>query len=317
MTSAALFPVADAYDGDPIRPDTTAITPDDVVAMLTIADRQRRMDALTEQAHLIHEEGLSTHLQGHELAATVLLFSGGKDSTTLGHIMRGTYGYAAHANTGIGIEQTRQFVRDTCQAWGVPLLEKHPPTGSTYRELVIDRGFPGPAMHWKMYQRLKERCLRQVQRELVTDPRTQRVAFIAGRRRAESVRRANVPLHERVGSTIWTSPIAMWTNLDLNTYRQDHDVPRNTVSERLCMSGECLCGAYARPGELDEIGFFYPSVRAEIEALEVDVRAAGHLAPFDRWGHGQGGRPAHDSGPMCASCDARQLSLMDGTGTSL
>ena len=235
--------------------------------------------------------------------ASCLLFSGGNDSTTLGHIFKDRASHAIHANTTIGIEQTRIFVRETCEAWGLPLIEKVAPV--TFRELVIERGFPGPAMHYKMYQRLKERCLDAARNDLIDNPRKERIVFIAGRRRQESARRIAVPLSERDGSTIWVSPLAFWTNLDMNTYRlMNPDVPRNTASDTLHMSGECLCGAFAHRGELDEIGYWYPEMKAEIEALEAEVRAAGHKEPYCTWGHGQG-KPSEKSGPMCSSCDAR------------
>jgi len=218
---------------------------------------------------------------------------------------------AIHANTGIGIEETRQFVRDTCKAWGLPLLEKKTPVD--YRQQVIENGFPGPGLHYLYYQKLKELALDAARRDLLTNNRKQRLVFIAGRRRQESARRSKtdglngpkVPIHERDGSAIWVSPLVMWTSLDMNTYRLMHpDVPRNQVSDVLHMSGECLCGAYAHPGELDEIGYWFPEMKAEIEALEVEVRAAGNVPEqFCTWGHGLGTPSV--SGRLCSSCDTR------------
>lgn len=242
---------------------------------------------------------------GREVAATCILFSGGNDSTTLAHMFKDSATSAVHANTGIGIEQTRQFVRDTCEAWGLPLMEVHPGPGNTYREMVLEQGFPGPAHHFKMYQRLKERGLRQARRKYVKNPRKERVIFLAGRRREESDRRKDVPAMEREGSTVWVSPLVNWTREDLNTYRSIYDVPRNEVADLLHMSGECLCGAFAKRGELGEIGYWFPEVQAEIEALEQEVAAAGK-APEQRrtWGWGAE-RGRYKSGPLCSSCDAR------------
>jgi 3'-phosphoadenosine 5'-phosphosulfate sulfotransferase (PAPS reductase)/FAD synthetase len=302
-----MFPVADAYDGDPLNPDTETVTPDDVVAALSRDDRHTRMLALVNQAHAIYTDALGKYVGGREVIASCILFSGGNDSTTLAHLFRGTATHAIHANTGIGIEQTRQFVRDTCKAWNLPLIEEHPPT--SYRDLVIERGFPGPAMHWKMYTRLKERCLMQARRKLITNPRKQRVVFIAGRRRAESERREDVPLYEPSGSIIWVSPFAMWTKLDLATYRAAYDVPHNEVADLIHMSGECLCGAFATPGELDEIGYWFPDVAETIHALEADVKAAGFKDPLCRWGHG-GGR-ASKSGRLCSSCSIGSIPMFD------
>lgn len=294
-----LFTAAEAWDGDPLEPGLEDPTPWEIVATLTRAERERRVKFLVNQAHEIHAEAMGL-AEGKQITANVILFSGGNDSTVLGHLFKDVATHAAHANTGIGIEATRQFVRDTCASWGLPLLEKTPPT--SYRELVIERGFPGPAMHFKMYQRLKERCLDQVRRDLIENGRRQRVMFIAGRRRAESARRKDIPLYERNRSVIWASPIAMWTKFDMNTYRlMMGDVPVNMVSDHVGMSGECLCGAFAKQGELEMIGTHYPEAREAIEALEIEVRAAGHQEPYCTWGHGQG-EPSYKTGAMCTSC---------------
>lgn len=302
MTCDALISVAEAWDSDPTRPGLDVPTPLDVVATLSPADRQRRVRALIEQARAIYDDAVATYVGARELVASCLLFSGGNDSTVLAHLFRGTATHAIHANTTIGIEQTRQFVRDTCAAWRLPLIEKIAPV--SYRELVLDQGFPGPGMHWKMYGRLKERCLDAARHDLGIANSTKRcAAYIAGRRRQESKRREDVPLYEPDGSVFWVSPLAMWTSLDMSTYRQMHDdVPRNEVSDLLHMSGECLCGAFAHPGELDEIGDWFPEVRVEIEALQAEVRAAGHPEPVCRWGHGQG--VPSKSGRLCSSCAA-------------
>lgn len=263
--------------------------------------RRNRVNALMAYSHALLDQVIAEQSETHKIAGIVALYSGGNDSTTLAHMFKERASAAAHANTTIGIEQTRQFVRDTCAGWGLPLIEKTAPV--TYRELVLDQGFPGPGHHWKMYQRLKERPLRQVRAEFVTNPRKERVIFLAGRRRDESARRRNVPEVERAGSTVWVSPLAWWTKMDLNTYREMHpDIPRNEVSDILHMSGECLCGAFAKPGELDEIAMWFPDVAEEIRAIEREVQACGkHAEKLSSWGH-RNGKPTEKVGALCSSC---------------
>jgi 3'-phosphoadenosine 5'-phosphosulfate sulfotransferase (PAPS reductase)/FAD synthetase len=268
-------------------------------------DRVERLHRLIDESRTILTEAVQTHVldDGRRLAATVVLFSGGNDSTALAHLFMDQADYAAHINTGIGIERTRQFVRDTCRGWGLPLIEESPPPGSTYEELVTAQGFPGPAHHFKMYQRLKERGLRNVRRQLVSNPRRERVVFLAGRRRDESRRRQDIPTVEREGSVVWVSPLANWTALDLNTYRSITDVPRNEVADLIHMSGECLCGAFAKPGELDEIGFWFPEVKEQINELERKVAAAGHARCQWGWGAYRD-KTRSKAGPLCSSCVA-------------
>lgn len=299
---------------------------DHAQALRRAAD-SRRIAALTADAHRILEEAVETevHASGHELAGVVILFSGGKDSTVLAHVMRGSSTHAAHANTGIGIEATRQFVRDTCADWGLPLIEKHPLPGQTYEDIVMGRwrmqngrqpwpgGFPGPAAHFIMYRMLKERALRQVRRELVSNPRKQRVVFLTGVRTQESARRmmtttAAGPVR-REGSVVWVSPLINWSDDDLMAYRRVHGdgVPLNDVSALLHMSGECLCGAFAHRGELDEIAEWYPRTAAEIRALEARVQAAGIGDEAHRtWGWDKNKpKEKHRAAGLCGTCTTR------------
>lgn len=305
MSGDVLFSETELFTGDPLDPDTIQVCPPEVIATLTRPQREQRVTKLIEQAHHIVDRAWEL-ADGRMRAAWCVLYSGGNDSTVLAHMMRDRVDFAVHANTTIGIEDTRQFVRDTCHMWGLELLERTAPI--SYREWVIEQGFPGPGRHYLAFQKLKERALDEVRRELINNSRRERVMFIAGRRRAESRRRANIPTWETKGSIIWSSPLAMWTKLDMNTYRlMAGDVPTNPVSDKLHMSGECLCGAFAKPNELDEIRYWYPDVAAEIDQLEADVKAAGHKEPFCRWGHGQG-KPTEKTGPLCTSCNL-QLDL--------
>lgn len=265
-------------------------------------------DRMLEAEHIVLD-AIATHLgDKHELVASCVLFSGGNDSSVLMDLMSrlNIATHAIHANTTIGIEGTREFVRSRCRELGIPLLEETPPV--SYADLVREQGFPGPAMHFKMYQRLKERGLRQARRKLVHNPRRQRVLFIAGRRRAESARRSDIPENERIGSTIWASPLADWTRDDLNAYREAYSVPRNPVADNLGMSGECLCGSFAEVGELDRIRALHPEVAAEIEALELELVVAGKV-PEEKcmwgWGAYRGDEAPSQTGPLCSSCDFR------------
>lgn len=279
------------------------------VSRLTRTQREQRVSDLVVLSHEIIDDAVRVHAPHKQLAFTAVLFSGGNDSTVLAHLMRHRADYAIHANTTIGIEQTRQFVRDTCAGWGLPLIEEMAPI--SYTDLVVNSGFPGPALHWFMYQRLKERGLRLARHRLgIARARKRFGLFLAGRRWSESARRSipgQVLPHNDDGAVVWASPLVAWTKADLNTYRAIHadldPVPVNEVSDLIHMSGECLCGSFAHRGELDELGYWFPDVRAEIEEIENRVAAAGHTGPLARWGHGIG--TASRSGPMCDSCDAR------------
>lgn len=279
------------------------------------------------KAHALVDEAIEREVTeaGRELAGIVILFSGGNDSTTLAHMFRERATHAGHANTGIGIEQTRMFVRQTCASWGLSLLEHEPRPGETYEDLVLGRcvartgpnkgtlrwpgGFPGPGAHFMMFQLLKERAIETMRNELVVNPRRRRVVFLAGRRADESQRRSALiskdPI-ERRGSAVYVSPLVDWTKLDLNMYRRVHpDVPHNEVSDLLHMSGECLCGAFAHEGELAEIDDWFPGTAAYIRDLGRRALEAGMPEEKCTWGWGWNKEKASKAGLMCSSCDDR------------
>jgi 3'-phosphoadenosine 5'-phosphosulfate sulfotransferase (PAPS reductase)/FAD synthetase len=164
-------------------------------------------------ASWILERAVEEHVtaDGRSLAAVCLLFSGGNDSTVLAHMFRDRATHAIHANTTIGIEATRAFVRDTCAGWGLPLIEKTPPHEADRYRARPRRGFPTRTA--EMCQRLKERGLRRRDGTRHRS-RRERVVFLAGRRRDEVARRRGVPESGRDGSVVWVSPLVDWTKAD-------------------------------------------------------------------------------------------------------
>lgn len=310
--------------------DKTPIT--DRVARLTKQQREARVELLVVEARDILTQAIETHVTAdkREVAAIVTLFSGGNDSTVLAHMFKDTATHAGHANTTIGIEQTRDFVRNTCEEWGLPLLERTSKSErDSYRALVLDQGFPGPGHHFKMFQRLKERAIEQIQRELVGNPYRQRVVLLAGRRRSESQRRAQIPEVERNRSKVWVSPLVNWTKLDLNTYRlmqaaAGDPVPVNEVSDLIHMSGECLCGSFASAGERVEVSHWFPEVFEVIAALEAEIADRDDI-PAHRKTWGWGADPAvlassrtkaSKVGALCSSCDDRFQDALPGMEVS-
>lgn len=290
------FPIFAEEEGDALNPGLRAPTDIYEVAKLSRPQREERLDKLIKQAWDIYQLALDA-LEGREHMGSLISWSGGNDSNILAHLMRPVATHAYMANTGIGIEETRQFVRDTAESWGLPLIEKKASPRDSYELFVLNHGFPGPAQHDRMYQRLKQRQQRKARKDLVANGHKQRVIFIGGRRRQESRKRRTLGYLDRDGSIINVSPIINWTKLDMTTYRLTYDdVPLNGMSVRLGMSGECLCGANAKPGELERVRDHAPAVAGQIDDLAARARANGIKAPYDRWGHGQG-KPLED--PMC------------------
>lgn len=211
----------------------------------------------------------------------VALFSGGYDSLVTTHVamsyMEQAYPllprFVAHINTGIGIEQTRTFVRKTCKQYAWTLKEYTTPYN--YDDLAMQYGFPGPAMHRLMYIKLKERPLMQMVREHKT-AKYDRILLFTGARKQESERRMGhvVPIR-REGSRVWLSPLLDWSKSNILDYKEFHHLPSNEVVDLTHKSGECLCGAFAHEGEMQEIEMFYPEVGCRLRKLQEQVQASG------------------------------------------
>lgn len=311
-------------DGSRPTTITTVLGPDAEVTKPT-----RTTDATTGDTVIATRKRLQPPEQ------TFTLFSGGGDSSVLAHLMRERTNTFAHVRTGISVPATWEYVQAVCGSWNAQLTAAYPDVA--YQDLVMGRvaprtprgkreaiwkGFPGPAGHTVMYQQLKERALAKLRSDVVgRRGRTGQLAFLAGMRWAESDRRfRNAEEADLWGSVIWCSPIVWWTNAHMREYRDRfmcHDshehaphrlcfpgaLPLSEVTEHLHMSGDCLCGAYAKPGELDMIELFYPAVAARLRALESEATTAG----LERciWGEGKRpGEPEPDGapGPLCKRC---------------
>jgi 3'-phosphoadenosine 5'-phosphosulfate sulfotransferase (PAPS reductase)/FAD synthetase len=252
-----------------------------------------------EDARRILEGAIAEFQPSHVFA----MLSGGHDSLCAAHLASrcSQFSGAVHIHTGIGILETRRHAYEAAlrHMWAFRLYR--PMKGNRYHELVVAHGFPGPFHHRKMYNRLKERSIRR----LINDHRVgkERILLVTGVRRAESKRRmGSLSETDREGRRVWETE-HKWA------YMKANGIAENPVTQLLCMSGECLCGAFASPGELNEIRMWYPKAAAEIDRLAEKCREAGVHA---KWGERPPAKadPAQlDIGPtggLCWSCDARR-----------
>lgn len=226
------------------------------------------------------------------------LCSGGNDSLCSTHIAMGTglCDGVASINTTIGLQQTRDHLTSVAERFGWPLRWLSPPV--PYLELCRTHGMPGPGNHPLIYTRLKERCVRRLIRDSKRGPKD-RVVLISGIRLSESVRRMGnaEPIH-REFSAVWVAPIINWDNEDKTVYQIEHAIPRNPVTPILGISGECLCGAFAKPGEREKIAAHYPGAEALIQ--ECEAAAASNCQPA-AWGE----RPSKRQQHLCQQCDRK------------
>lgn len=266
------------------------------------------------------EEVIDRAIAEHQPIKVFGMLSGGHDSLTVTHWAANYLGSRMdgiiHIDTGIGLPETQQFVKDTCAQFGWPLkIYSAVECGQVYEDLVTAHGFPGPDHHTKMFNRLKERPLRA----LIADNPGGRVVLISGLRRQESGRRMRLrsePI-QREGRRVWAAPFMEWSNDQVRDYHAAHKLPTNPAKTYLCMSGECLCGAYARKGELTEIETFFPAMGKRLRALEQKVRAAGFPWGWDEsppnwWGKRQAAKKAGQDDAFEAEAD-EQIQMLCST----
>jgi 3'-phosphoadenosine 5'-phosphosulfate sulfotransferase (PAPS reductase)/FAD synthetase len=270
-----------------------------------------RLEFIESESLSIMERAVSEHDPSHVFG----LMSGGHDSLCACHIASRHPSFTGiiHINTSIGIEGTRDFVRKTCAKYRWNLHEYHPPVD--YATIIKEYGFPGPGMHWRMYQRLKERCLRNVLRDFRGKDRSQKIVFVSGVRRKESARRMisvgadAIKTGEKNPSPriVWANPLINWDDTDKMDYMAAHNLPTNEIAKKLCMSGECLCGAFAKPGELAEIKAVAPEAYEQIKALEQELEQSGQKRC--KWGAKPDEVYNYDPDqmmlPLCVDCQTK------------
>jgi 3'-phosphoadenosine 5'-phosphosulfate sulfotransferase (PAPS reductase)/FAD synthetase len=241
------------------------------------------------------------------------LFSGGHDSLCACHIAsqhRSFQGVVHHIDTTIGAQYTREFVQRVCDKFGWRLAIHK--SKISYEMIVRKHGFPGPGAHGKVYNFLKERCVR----EIIRGSKAWRdmTMLINGARAQESVRRMGYVSAVTVGridkhgknvecNRAWTAPCHDWSKAEQMIYMDEHGLPINRLKVQTGMSRECNCGAFAEPGEIETVREHIPDVAAEIGRLEPIAKALGKPCV---WGQRPPGKVVvGKTGPMCHGCDRR------------
>lgn len=209
-------------------------------------------DLPTQAPPLEFADGVFALVDDRDPDTVLALVSGGNDSTTMLELAAEDEDVdvdgVLHVNTGIGVELTRQHVREECQRHGLPYIEAiTPKLEERYGQLYLENGAPSPATHRYMYRNLKERVFDRVYSSFPG-----RIVFLSGARKHESRKRAaSVPAvgvrdatNRRRPRLTWASPVAEFTGAEMRALRRERDVPPNDVAELLDMSGECACNAY-------------------------------------------------------------------------
>lgn len=263
-------------------------------------------------------EIILTAIEKYKPIKILLMVSGGHDSVSNAYVSSkildqlGLPFAVYHGDTTIGIPETQEYVKSICELNGWQLFIRKPPNRNDWYDKIVEKyGFPGPTKtsHQYMYRRLKERALRHfVTHECKTSPKKrQNVLLLSGVRKQESqIRMGYVEEINKDASRVWANPIFYWSEQDVNSFMIQQNIPRNPVKDKICISGECLCGAFAKNEEWVEIKTHYPATAKMIEDLHQTAITNGkpwHWASGpNQWKKEQ---KAMKTNFMCVGCDSK------------
>jgi len=256
-------------------------------------------------------------------------YSGGKDSGIALDFIAKNYPKqfkgVLYCDTGIGTKATIDFVKSWCKDHNYPLHilvatdvkrvreSKYGEIGDSfgYEAMVLNFGFPGVANHnitmsqLKMYS-IKKFCTAKKKAG-------EKPIVISGVRRKESTRRSRRKSYQNYinadGSTWFCCPLYFKSNDWVMKYWITANIKRSPVYETMHISGDCLCGCFAKEEELGLLKMFHPEVYEEIKRIEklIPQKGSDVAKKYCTWGnHNQStlGVEAQDDieGMVCTEC---------------
>lgn len=232
-----------------------------------------------------------------EIPPCYALVSGGKDSLTTASCLAscGKLKACVTFKTGIAVPDSLPFIEKVCADRGWPLEVYETP--AVYEDLVFKYGFPGPARHDWFMRYLKGRGLRQFRK-------VNKNAYLASGVRADESERRTLSVRP---ISIWeneiiVAPIYDWLTKDVWEYFRLNKFERAPAYSTLQISGDCLCGAFARSHEPEAIARHYPDLWGRIANLQEAVK---HKFK-DRWRWGWGAfrerKKSTAARVICADC---------------
>ncbi len=231
------------------------------------------------------------------------LLSGGKDSLSMAQTLdeEGKLEGCAALETGLSTPDWKEFVIKVCEDRGWPL--EFYATNSSYDDLVVKYGFPGPSKHSMFMNYLKGRGVAKFKKY---HPNS---ILASGVRADESDKRKinTKPVGMWEGVPI-LAPIYHWTTDETWAFFRDRGFERAPAYSTLQISGDCLCGAYAREDEMDAIRFHYPQIGERLDSLGESIKEC--QPKRCEWGWGWK-KPIKRKTPaeqfICSECGPRDL----------
>ena len=239
-------------------------------------------------------------------------FSGGKDSVTALDVvfkLGKLYG-VVYCDTGIGIQETKDFVMNFCEKRKLELVITKPKMGERYEDFVLKNGFPHQGMHNAIMGYLKGHPLR------TWCSKHEGIGILSGVRKFESNRRGRTAkVFSKDGALTWIAPIIDWRTEQVWDYVKKNNLPTSPIYKTLHLSGDCLCGAFSDFREAELICQFYPELKEKIISLEKKVFCNKQCKKIHvcKWGNQSSMQGASQQSQLSYSCADCQISNSEVT----
>lgn len=215
--------------------------------------------------------------------------TGGKDSVVVADFLFENYPSLAkgcvYADTGVGLQETKDFVKDYCNERGWKLEIRKPKLGNDYESIVKEYGFPSYSIHDIIMRKLKIIPIREYLASRTTKTITS--CLVSGVRKKESQRRfirSKKPIHK---DHIWfVSPMIDKSNVWMYNYFTEHKLKKSPVYQTLHISGDCLCGCFSDKSEAKVLDVYYPKLAEFLRKLEQEIKFNSAIPEDKRtWGN--------------------------------
>lgn len=216
------------------------------------------------------------------------MFSGGKDSSCVAYrlIELGQFEGIVTFDTGIAVPGFIDWIKEICKKrkWKIHIEKGGYMSGNekiqSYDEFVRKFGFPKPRSHSWIMRIVKGRAFTKFKKahtenKIIKGKKKKiRPKVASGVRQAESKRRMkNVKgeYGEFDGCEVW-NVVYDWKDQDVWDYVKKYEIEISPAYKTIHMSGDCLCGAYARKSETEIVSIFFPEVAKRLAKLENEIK---------------------------------------------